>query len=223
MMRRAILVVGTGRSGTSAMAGTLKILGAYLGEDLKPGDGLNAKGYFENTRITDLNKALLSAADVPWYDPEGRLPMGAEPVTTALCGAIRTCIEEIFAERTPILIKDPRLCVLIDAYAAALRDARYDLHVVRMLRDPLEVARSMAMATNIETDHWIPIARRHAELLEAALRRVGVNWIDCTFDDLIAWPEVTIARIATHLPFLPHLPDRVQAVVNFIDRSLKHH
>jgi len=221
-MKQAILVIGTGRSGTSAMAGMLQICGAWLGDELKPGDAVNPKGYFENTRITDQNKAALAEAGLSWY---GSVPdlMHAVPVTAALRKATRDCIARVFAERSPIAIKDPRLCVLLDTYVTVMCDMGYELHAVRMLRDPNEVARSMTAAAGAEPSHWLPMARRYAELLDAALQRTGIDCVDVTFDDLVTNTAATVRRIAVRLPFLRSSDAKIDEVLGFIDHTLKHH
>src|SRR5215467_2732907 len=56
-----IAILGMGRSGTSALAGGLKILGVDLGRNLIAADELNTKGYFENTAVVTLNRSLLRA------------------------------------------------------------------------------------------------------------------------------------------------------------------
>lgn len=220
----AILVVGTGRSGTSAMAGSLQRLGAYLGGDLKAGDAVNRKGYFENTRITDRNKAILLEAGVSWY---GSIPgvddAHAVPVTAARCAMIREGLAEIFGTRSPIVIKDPRLCVLLESYVEVLRDMGFQIHVVRMHRTPQEVASSMTSATGIDATRWLPLVHRYIDLLDVALQRTAVPVLDCTFEDLIAHPESTMQWIAARWPFLSADDGQLQEVRDFIDGSLRHH
>ena len=47
--RRVVLVASLGRSGSSALMGLLRLMGAYVGreEQLVEADGANPKGYFE--------------------------------------------------------------------------------------------------------------------------------------------------------------------------------
>jgi hypothetical protein len=223
-MKQAILIVGTGRSGTSAMTGVLKILGSYLGEELKPGDAVNPKGYFENTQLANLNKEALSAAGISWYgpppDPDVVHPV---PVTSARSASIRDCVARIFGERSPIAFKDPRLCVLIDAYTSTLRDMGYEVHCVRMTRDPSLVAKSIAVAAGADESHWLPMVRRRADLLDDALRRTAVDCVDCTFDDLIKRTRSTVFEIVERLPFLSCSTEIMNEVLAFIDGSLRHH
>ena len=169
--RQAILVVGTGRSGTSAMTGVLQLLGVHLGDKLKIADTNNPKGYFENTEITDLNKKLLSEAGVTWYvtPAEVTCPIA---LTATLSTAIREHVQGVFGDKSPIAIKDPRLCALLDAYVSALRELSYEVHCVRMRRAFNEVAQSMAVATGAPGNYFLSLAQHYAGLLDEAVTRL---------------------------------------------------
>ena len=220
--KQAILVVGTGRSGTSVMTGTLQLLGACLGEELKRGDAWNPKGYFENTQITDLNKRALSEVGMSWYDSSLEI-VRPVPMTSTLSMSIRNRVSAIFGERSPIAIKDPRLCVLLDAYVSTLREMGYETHCVRMLRDPIEVASSLTAVAGGSVPHWLPKVVLHAELLDAALKRTAVDCIDCSFTDLVACTKGTISALMERLPFLACTAERMNEISGFIDGSLKHY
>jgi hypothetical protein len=61
--RKAILVLGVHRSGTSSLAHLLNVLGAKLPEELLgPGHG-NPLGHWEPKRLIQINKAILAAFD----------------------------------------------------------------------------------------------------------------------------------------------------------------
>ena len=221
-MRQAILVVGTGRSGTSAMAGTLRILGADLGDEIKPGDAYNSKGYFENTQITALNKEVLADVGMSWYvSPPERVR--TIPVTAALSVAIQARVAKTFGEKSPIAIKDPRFCVLLDAYVSVLRSMGYEVHCVRMVRDPIEVAKSLIAGGGADASHWLPMVSRHSELLDAAIGRTAVNCVDCAFADLVEHAAAVVLRITGQLPFLSCSTERMREILDFIDGSLRHH
>lgn len=74
---RVAVVVGPGRSGTSALTGAMKALSVDLGDNLKRPLRKNAKGFFEDRDILDVNHRLLSVvglhpsgASVGPIDPE---------------------------------------------------------------------------------------------------------------------------------------------------------
>ena len=59
-LKKAILVLGMHRSGTSVQSGIFNILGAYQGDHLIPANADNAKGFYENIQINRLNNYILS-------------------------------------------------------------------------------------------------------------------------------------------------------------------
>jgi len=220
--KHAVLVVGTGRSGTSAMTGVLQILGTCLGDRLTEGDSHNTRGYFENADLVDLNKALLSAAGILWYvtpiaNVQPLLP------TPEICQALRNCLQTVFHGSSPLAIKDPRLCALLDPYVTALASMEYEVHCLHMSRHHVEVAQSMEAATGVEAAAFLPMVQHYAELLETALQRVAVDYIHCTFSDLLTNPQSAIERIVKHLPFLSCSNERLCKSLSFIDKSLRHH
>lgn len=73
--RNPILVIGTGRSGTSVVAGVLFYLGIYMGQwFLKPDEG-NPSGYFEDMEfgILDQNRVRGKLSKKEWFEKMDRL------------------------------------------------------------------------------------------------------------------------------------------------------
>lgn len=56
------------RSGTSALGGTLNLLGLEFGSDLMGADAGNPKGYFENNFVYKLNEKILKESGSAWDD-----------------------------------------------------------------------------------------------------------------------------------------------------------
>jgi hypothetical protein len=63
-----IVVLGMHRSGTSAFAGILHLLGFDFGDDLLKGNQFNRGGYWENRAIVRLNDQLLNSLGAGWSD-----------------------------------------------------------------------------------------------------------------------------------------------------------
>lgn len=69
--RRAIIVLGMHRGGTSALTGALGMLGMRLPDSLMPPTTDNPKGYFESVQIYAIHERLLAAAGTSWSGIEG--------------------------------------------------------------------------------------------------------------------------------------------------------
>ena len=81
--RRALLVVGMHRSGTSAITRLLSLCGADLPKHLMAAGAHNPRGYFESQALYELHQELLAEAGSSWDDlapfPPGWLQSPAAP------------------------------------------------------------------------------------------------------------------------------------------------
>src|SRR5690349_21563481 len=72
--RTLILILGMGRSGTSALANTLALCGAHLPDDLLGAHASsNAKGHFEPIEALGINHEFLASVGSDWDDPTFRV------------------------------------------------------------------------------------------------------------------------------------------------------
>lgn len=141
-----VLVLGSGRSGTSLVAGTLAGAGYHLGDDLVEPRDSNPKGFFESRRINTLNETLLQRAVAQSkHQPEGigrrhywlaalpdEVSLDVDPPTAK---AIETaCVA------TPFCYKDPRFCYTLDAWRPYLPDPTV---FVCVFREPAVTAASI--------------------------------------------------------------------------------
>jgi hypothetical protein len=146
------IILGSGRSGTSMVAGALADSGYFMGKRLYPGDEGNPKGYFEDWEVNEINEQLL--AQVVPARPSGllgslffrsRIPhmqrwLARVPVGTSLpCSSdLEERIRSMTA-REPFCFKDPRFCYTLSAWRAALRTVAY----VCVFRHPATTAVSI--------------------------------------------------------------------------------
>jgi Uncharacterized protein conserved in bacteria len=66
---RNCLILGSGRSGTSMVAGTLASAGYFIGDNLYPRLASNPKGFFEDPEINAINEDLLARIlPKPFFD-----------------------------------------------------------------------------------------------------------------------------------------------------------
>jgi hypothetical protein len=137
-----IIVLGSHRSGTSALAGVLSILGLNFGGDLIPADpGVNEKGYYENRDIVEFNNRLLESLGSGWYDVFEFPPDWADLLTkTEFPGKLSEIFLKGFSTQNNWAIKDPRLCRLLPFWKHQLEVLGSDTYCAFVLRNPIEVA-----------------------------------------------------------------------------------
>ena len=66
--RTVILVLGMHRSGTSALARTVNLLGAAAPRTLMPADPSNPRGFWESNKLVPIDEAILAAMGSSWHD-----------------------------------------------------------------------------------------------------------------------------------------------------------
>jgi hypothetical protein len=138
-----VVVTGSGRSGTSTVAGALKKLGSYVPQpELQPTDA-NPRGYFEPLWTVVYDKKVLAEAGVKTLDGRPGAPDLVRPVTER-----EDLLEELSTwlsghrQGRQVVVKDPRIVWLRDLYAKAAAGLGMETAWLTMLRHPAEVVAS---------------------------------------------------------------------------------
>jgi len=181
-----VFVLGMHRSGTSATTRAINLLGVPLAreEELTPPSRNNPTGFWEVTRLTDLNNRLLSSLGGSSLGPpvlaEG---WAADPSLERMRGRAK----RLFAaahEADSWVWKDPRNCVTLPFWRQVL-DVRPV--VVLVHRDPLAIARSLDARQGLSTAMALAAWERY---LRSALANVrGLPVLVTPYSDLIEAPE----------------------------------
>ncbi len=222
--RQALVVLGMHRSGTSATAGVLNLLGASEPQHLMPPTPDNPKGYWESVRMMKFHDDLLHASGTAWDD---WAPIALDWFESAEAAAARERIpmllSEEFGEARLLLLKDPRACRLMPLWGPTLLGQGIEPVIVVTLRDARDVADSLQARDGFDVRRGLLLWLRHvldAEFHTRDLRRAFVR-----YDDLLTdWRHV-VARITAELEIEWPLASEASAheIDQLLDRSLRHH
>ena len=138
---RDAVILGSGRSGTSMVAGTVAAAGYFLGNDLYPAREANPKGFFECPEVNGVNEYLLASVLPPStaLAPNQRWLVDAPPgLEFDVPPALAARMARLTARR-PWCFKDPRFSFTLPAWRPVLGDA---VHVC-VFRDPATTAASI--------------------------------------------------------------------------------
>lgn len=148
---RNCIILGSGRSGTSMVAGLMAKSGYYMGDNLYKARESNPKGFFESPSINGINEDLLAGvlpgrpAILGWWWYKDRplrrqLWLARVSLDTEMhCPPkTRTRIGKQ-VQRQPFCFKDPRFCYTLPAWRPYLNDTAY----VCVFRDPAVTAASI--------------------------------------------------------------------------------
>ncbi|WP_373355257.1 hypothetical protein [Pseudoroseicyclus sp. CXY001] len=142
--RRALVVLGMHRSGTSMMTRLLADCGAELPQTLVGASPTNPAGHWESRRIVDLNARILETLGRHWHDWRA-LPEGwrARPEMAGFAEEAAALIAAEYGEAPLIVLKDPRICRLAPFWFDVLEGMGIAPLPLMLLRHPLEVGASL--------------------------------------------------------------------------------
>jgi hypothetical protein len=221
--RRAYVVLGMHRSGTSAVTQLLALAGASLPQNVMPGDEHNAKGYFEPWKLALLNDERLRAGGSAWDDPFAFPYRALAPTDEAAWTArgVDVFQEEYQGAEIPLL-KDPRVSVLLPMWREVLAKAKIEVRCVIPVRHPLAVAGSLTRRDGFAVEKSVLLWTAYMLASEAYSR--GLPRAVVGYDQLLADWRTQAARIeAAHGAPLPALTDQAgQAIDGFLTADLRH-
>lgn len=224
LKRRAVVVAGMHRSGTSALARVLGLLGAALPEHPSGDAPDNPTGFWESLPIKEFNDEVLTAAESRWDDISA-VPRDwfSSPVAASLLPRATALLTEEYRESPLFVLKDPRLCRLLPFWQQAFAATGVEAGYVLPLRNPLEVAASLKERDGFSTSKslllWLDYVLE-AELWTRDRPRSLVRYEDLLRD----WQGVT-SRIAAELDLSwPKTGHRTQLEIErFLSLELRHH
>jgi len=220
-VKRLVLVVGVGRSGTSLLAGVLGQLGFHIPQPEVTADDTNPRGFGEPRWVVDFHTKLMRRLRVIVFD--------ARPVAFEKTAAVtdddelRAWLEGELAQADDVVVKDPRTGWFLGLWQRASADAGARTTQITMLRHPAEI---LASARRSYGD-WQSDASRAAAWLNVMLEteretRDAARVYVC-YEDLLADWKGEMARVGAtlDLPLLTDIaPERAAAVDGFVDPSL---
>src|SRR5436190_110281 len=220
------------RSGTSALTRAVSLAGYALPGDLMPARPDNAKGFWESLAVMRLNDAVLAEIGARWDRPgpflcpaktfEQSSDLVARFTRDKFRERAAVALKTAFGGGSAIVLKDPRICLLLPLWRQTIEDAGYSARFLVIYRNPLEVADSLGKR------NAIPIRRSlqlwlHYNL--SYLRALGCEDESCeviSFAELVSEPKATIARLAEAGMIAGINPDVLTELREFISSSDRH-
>jgi len=222
--RAAILVLGMHRSGTSALTWLLGRLGAALPNDAIEASGDNARGYWESQALVKADDQLLRVVRSSWFDPR---PLDFSRLSAdglrSRKNRIREAIETAWGDAPLLAIKDPRQCRCVPVIADVLGEMGIEPRALLMLRNPAEIAYSLASRDGTTPAYAHLLWLRHMIDAERATRAMARAVVE--YDGMLSDWRGTMARIAPLAGRDGWKPDEDEAaeIGAFLDPNLRHH
>ena len=218
----AICILGMHRSGTSAISRILSLLGVHLGAPsalLEPFDD-NPKGYWEHSRIVQINDDILGRFggrwNVPPVFPDG---WAGSAEVADLRDTARQLVATEFAGQPLWGWKDPRTCLTLPFWQEVIGPVRYLL----VVRNPAAVVASLYKRDRMSAldSEGLWLAYLQASLTHTA----GHPRSFVFFDDLLGDLTGELRRLAQFIgrPEVAEDPGLRRTITDFIENELWHH
>ena len=216
-----LLILGMHRSGTSLLARLIQHCGIDIGARLLGGSAGNEAGHWEDAVAVELHERLLAAMGRRWHD----LPV---PTPAAIAAAASSDVRATLAgylsrdrgTHRNWAVKDPRLSLFAGLWVDAARNPGIQLAGLLMVRDPVEVAQSLAVRDGL------PLGQGQLLWLEYTLAAMeqaqGIPLAVSTYDQLMDEPGRVLDRIRL-LPGWGALSWDREALQAIIEPSQRHH
>ncbi|WP_231107232.1 sulfotransferase family protein [Mycobacterium avium] len=215
-----LFVLGTQRSGTSAITRVLSLCGGTLPVGMLGADAGNPRGNWEPRKAIGINEEILFRHNSTWFDPTLRLLEDGALAAKERRAGIVTISE--YLKTMPaaplVVIKDPRITILSDLWFEAAHLAGRDVAVLIALRHPQEVISSLAASWKISPELSSALWLKYNLLAERQTRHVPRVFVEYAsiLDD---W-RTEMKRIATALPIGTEVWDEA-AVDEFLTPELR--
>ncbi len=220
----AILVLGMHRSGTSALAGVLQILGVNLGNRLMPAGPDNPKGFWEHQDAVSINDELLQDLGYAWNDPR---PLPENWVSGRAAHRarkkIRALLDREFSGSALWGLKDPRMSRCAPVWLEVLRERGVQTSVIVVIRHPDEVSASLRHRDGESLALGRALWMRY--VLDAEKNTRGTQRIIVDYAGLLKdWRGcIQALRDDLTVPALAGFHRHDSEVDAFLDSSIRHH
>jgi len=222
--RKAILVLGMHRSGTSALTRVISLLGADLPRNImRPADD-NPRGYWESNDLVAVHDGFLAACDSRWDDWESLNNIESQlEWENNFAESILDLLRGDFGESVMFAVKDPRICRFVPLWLDVLQTFDAEPLAVLPIRNPLEVAASLKTRNGFAFAKSYVLWLRYVLDAERDTRHLRRSFI--RYESLLsAWPD-EMQRLAADLGIVwLRRPQEVATDIGeFLSNDLRHH
>jgi hypothetical protein len=195
-----IFVLGLPRSGTSMIAGSLRICGAWAGSTV-PGGPANPKGFFEHIVIREhVNKKMLTLLGCDPLGVRKLPPVDLKYEVPELANTIRNILEQDgYQHDKPWLLKDAKLTLLWPIYKKAFPGASW-----LIVKRDVEGFITSCLRTNFMNQHsqdrdvWKKFAEDYRIRIDALISS-GANVLEISSPDVISGKFESLKEVVSQL------------------------
>jgi hypothetical protein len=225
-VRRLVLVVGIGRSGSSLFAGILGQLGFRVPQPEVKADATNPRGFSEPRWVVDFHTRLMRQRRVTRFDsrPAAWQCTAEAANDPEVVAELRSWLAVQFVGAENVVVKDPRLDWFVPLWLRCADELGLQTSFATMLRSPAEMVRSARDSYG----SWQTDASRAASWLNVTLHSEhatrGARRAFVLYDELLGdWPrEISRVGKLLEIPWLVGVERSEHPQVDaFVDPGLR--
>ncbi|MCY3813756.1 MAG: glycosyltransferase [Gammaproteobacteria bacterium] len=186
-----VFVLGMHRSGTSALARVLNLMGCYFGSEAIAieANKENPKGFWERRDVRQVNDAILRNAGCDW---DRISDFAIDRIDAGQRALYRDVIADIVLgldAHRPWFVKEPRCCLTFELWRECL-----ELPVcVYVFRDPVDVAKSLERRNGMPAQ--VGLALWEAYTVTSLNASAGVTRVFVSYEALMSAPDLVVGRM----------------------------
>ena len=218
MKRKALVILGMHRSGTSALAGAFARVGWDCGYSLLPKGEENPRGFYENIEILKINQELLSDNNRYWSDIHNNV---VNKFDHDFSIKIESILKDEFVNPYKLLIKDPRFSHTLLPWKSCLQGLGYEMYCLIMIRHPFPVAQSLYKRNTLDYPHSYLLYSRY--VLNALIVTNDLPRMVVSYNQLLNAKSDELSEISNYFKFKDELSIESREAVNlFLSNDLSH-
>jgi len=177
---KAVIVLGMHRSGTSLMAGILRILGVNMGKELLGANAYNVRGYFEDVDFLRLNEKMLSRMKTSWDNPP------RERIDAEKLKSFESEIEKLLSQKKGLWgWKDPATVFFVEQYLPWTENP----HFIYCFRNHYDIALSLQERNGFPLTKGLELADIYSRHMTEVIKKyTSYPRYFASFDELRADP-----------------------------------
>lgn len=198
MVKHLFLICGFHRSGTSLVAKLLSQLGVPCDTNFfHLPNQFNKSGYFEDSRVIELHRDMLSSVGLDWWDPgvanDNKILQCSAEAEIRIKKFLSTSINQ-----EQFFVKDPQAILFYQSWSNATSDLGIDLHPIFVIRPPHECVDSLIQRDNLDYGHAFSLwTSYHSNIKTIRNLMTFCHMIKHT--DLINKPSLSVEKLANYV------------------------
>lgn len=211
-------MLGMHRSGTSLVTSLVERVGFSYGKYPMQPSKDNPNGYWEDEFIVNINSKLLSSLSYQWFSLAwlDAKTLKQSPIYEDLRSLALDYLNELLSENKNVVIKDPRLCILLPFWLDVFSEIDAEIKVVLVKRHFVSIASSLVKRDCFDHEYATQLIYLHWAAI--------VHFLPASYNSfLIQYEDIKNRELEVRQKLTSFLGIKAIASSSLFERELEHH